>query len=184
MAELSIFSEDEVLLLASLPYRAGMYVSEADDDEGEADDEREMRALSACLRSVAQKYDGPGLVDDIFRETMAQKALWGQWAEQSFDPLPDCERAVALLNARAGEGEAKVFRTAILEVVYVVASAYGEFVDMDDIPEEKGFFSALADKIVSGFSNLSVDDEGHPSNVSAAEDSAIARLSESLNIKN
>ncbi len=182
MSVFSTFSDDEVLLLISLPYKVGVYISHADDAEGELDDEKELRALSGCIRAVAKQYDGPGLVDDIARATLEAHDKWEGWAEASYNILPDCTAAIALLFAKGTRGDAKNYRAALMTIASTVAQAYGEFVSFDDFPEEEGFFSGIASKIAGHLSKLSPDDAGHPSNISAAEDSAMARLSGALKL--
>lgn len=182
MSVLSGFSDDELQLLISLPYKVGVYVADADDEEGELDDEVEARALEACLRAVAQKYDGPGVVDDFVRGALGGRAQWPVWAEKSYNIIPDCERAIVLLRQKVDSEDVKNYRAALLEIASTVAQAYGEFVSFDEFPDDEGFFSTVAAKIAGVFSGMGADDVGHPSNVSAAEDSAISRLSAALKI--
>ncbi|MCB1650444.1 MAG: hypothetical protein KDI46_00160 [Alphaproteobacteria bacterium] len=174
MSELSIFAPDEVELLARALFKVGAWISYAEDEEGEADDEQEMKALAACIRAVAKKHDGPGLVDDIARETLARQDQWENWAEDSFHALDECAQAVALLKSRAPASDVKNYKAALMEVAVTVAQASGEFGQYDD--EDIGLFGALLGKITGAFSGLTADDAGHPMNVSAAEDEALGRL--------
>ena len=180
MNALSVFSDEEITLLVSLPYKVGVWVSHADDEEGEADDEREMKALSTCLKAVARKYDGPGLVDDIARETLKREKFWLEWTDQSYNILPDCEKALALLKEKAGLQDAKNYKAALLEIAATVAQAYGEFNSFDEIPEDEGFFGRIVKKVVGGVVGLSKDDANHPMNISASEDSALSQLAAAL----
>ncbi|MCB1563204.1 MAG: hypothetical protein KDJ75_06480 [Alphaproteobacteria bacterium] len=183
MTQLSDFSADEIELLVSLPYRVGVWVSHADDVEGEADDEHEMEALESCIRAVAKKYDGPGLVDDIARETLRRRDSWADWTDRAFNILPEAPRALSLLQSRAGRADAKNYKAALLEIAATVARAYGEFGAFDEWENEgSGLFSALAGKIAGAFSSLSQDDKNHPMNISPAENSAISRLAAALKI--
>lgn len=182
MTGISIFSGEQIVLLASLPYRIGVWISDTDDEDGETDDRREMKALAVCIKMAAKQYDGPGIVDDILRETLAREKLWSGWAEGAFDVLPDCKKAVALLQDKSGLQEAKNYRAAMMEIAVTVAQAYGEFSSFDEIPEDEGILGKIVGKVVGGFSNLSKDDANHPMNVSAAEDSAISQLSAALKV--
>lgn len=175
MSELSVFSPEEIDLLARVLFKVGAWVSYADDEDGEEDDALEMKALSACIRAVAKKYDGPGLVDDIARETLKRQADWEAWADESFHVLSECRQALDLLKARAAERDVKNYKAALMEVGTTVARAYGEFGECGD-DDEGGVFGALLGKITSGFSGLSGEDKNHPMNVSAAEDSALEEL--------
>lgn len=183
MSALSAFSEEEITLLASLPYKVGVWVSHADDEEGELDDVREMKALTTCIKAVTKAYDGPGLVDDIARETLKRESLWPQWTDRAFNILPDCQKAIVLLKEKSGLQDAKNYKAALLEIATTVAQAYGEFNSFDEIPEDEGFFGGIVNKVVGGFSGLSKDDANHPMNVSAAEDSAISQLAAALKVK-
>lgn len=181
MTQLSDFSKDDMNLLISLPYKVGVWVSHADDVDGEDDDAHEMEALESCIRAVAKKYDGPGLVDDIARETLRQREKWPEWTDRAFNILPDCHRALELLLSQAGRKDAKNYKAALLEIAATVARAYGEFGAFDDWDNEgEGLFGSLVSKITAGFSSLSKEDKSHPMNISPAENSAISRLAGAL----
>lgn len=180
MSELEVFSDDEVELLASVMYKVGVWVSHADDEEGEEDDILEMKALGACIRAVAKKYDGPGLVDDIAREVLARQDQWEDWADYSFNVLPDVERAVSVLKAKGTAQDVKNYKAALVETGTTVAQAYGEFGQFDEDDESGGVFGALLGKITGGFAALGADDKDHPMNVSAAEDEVLGRLKAAL----
>lgn len=87
---------------------------------------------------------------------------------------------MVILKPVASESEFKAYRTTLIEIATTVAQAHGEFNSFDAPAEEKTGFGALVGKIVSGFSDLSKDDDNHPMNVSAAEDSAITELKQIL----
>lgn len=175
MNELSGFSEDEIELVSAALYKIGVWVSHADDEDGEEDDEREMRALGSCVRAVAKKYDGPGLVDDVAREALKRQGQWEEWADYSFNALDECRKALAVMKAHGTSADVKNYKAALMEVAVTVAQAYGEFGQFDD-EDEGGGFGALLGKITGGFSKLSGEDKDHPMNVSAAEDSALEEL--------
>ncbi len=178
MSELSVFSEDEVELLTSVLYKVGVWISHADDESGEEDDVREMKALGACIRAVAKKHDGPGLVDDLAREVLARQERWEEWTDYSFNVLPECEKALAVMGLHGTKDDLKNYKTALVEVGTTVAMAHGEFGQYDE--DDKGVFSALLGKITSGFSSLGADDGSHPMNVSASEDGALSALKDVL----
>ncbi|PCK00502.1 MAG: hypothetical protein COA45_01600 [Zetaproteobacteria bacterium] len=178
MTQLSSFSDDDIELIVSLPYRVGMHVSFSEDEEGEQDDEREMRALESCIKEIAKLYEGSELTKEIALEVLRSRDKWESWSQGVFNIEPQCEKAVLVLKAQASEAEVKSYIKMILEIASAVAQAYGEF--GEEPAPEKGFFGKALSRIVGEFSGLSSEDANHPMNVSAAEDSAISSIAVAL----
>lgn len=177
MSEFDIFLDEEKLLLASALYKTGVWISYAEDLEGEEDDIREMRALGACLRAVAKKYEGPGLVDDIARFTLSQKDVWEEWADDVYDPRDEIGKALALMKNKAPKDDLKKYKAALYEVAVTVAQAHGEFIQYDEEePEESSAFGALLGKITATFLGKGAEDADHPMNVSSVESQNISQL--------
>ena len=175
MTELSQFTAEEIEAIVSLPYRAGIHVSYAEDEDGEKDDEHEMAALEASIIEVAKLHEGCALSQEIAKNILSSKDKWDSWTQGVFNIEPLCEKAVATLGAKANHDEVRSYVKMIIEIVTAVAQAYGEF---DEDPEpEKGFFGKVMGAIVGG---ISQDDASHPMNVSAAEDDAISRIRSAL----
>ena len=182
MTSLSDFSGSELELIASLPYKVGVFVSHADDADGETDDEKEMAALEACIKAIAGLHDDQPFTAEVLGQTLSMKTEWPRWAAQSFN-VPDAAREGAvLLQGRASESEFKNYCAALMEIASTVAQAYGEFGEFDDDDSSGGVFSGLVSKIAGGLSSLSADDDNHPMNVSAAEDTAINVLRDALKV--
>jgi len=180
MASLSGFSASELELLISLPYKVGVFVSHADDADGEIDDDKEMAALEACIKAIARLHDDKPLTADIMRQSLSMKTEWPRWAAQSFHVPDEARQAVVLLQGHASETEVKNYCAALVEVATTVAQAYGEFGEFDDEDTSGGIFGGLVSKISGTLSSLSADDANHPMNVSAAEDNALAQLKSAL----
>ncbi len=178
MTNLSYFSDEDVELIVSLPYRVGMHVSYADDEEGEQDDEREMQALEACIKEVAKSYDDSELVKEIAARILASKDKWSSWSQGVFNIEPSCEKAIISIKAVASAEDVKNYIKMVLEIASSVAQAYGEFGEEQE--PEKGFFGKAMSKIAKGFAGMSEDDAAHPMNISAAEDSAISSIAAAL----
>jgi len=170
MTSLSAFSKDEIELIASLPYKIGMWISYADDADGEADDEKEARILSGCLRAFAKLHEDKPFLSEVMKESLRREDKWVDWADQSFTVVQDIKKAVPVLRTKASADEIKALKRALMEIGTAVASAFGEFGGFDD--ESEGIFA----KIIGKFSGLVDSDSGHPMNVSAAEDSALENL--------
>jgi hypothetical protein len=171
MTDLSKFSAEEIELLASLPYKVGMLISHADDQDGEADDERESKVLATCLRQFAKMNEDKPLVALIMKESLRREDKWVEWADQSFQVTNDIKKAVPVLRQKSSVEEIKALKRCLMEIGTAVAQAFGEFGAFDEA-ETEGFFG----KIIGKFAALGDGDAGHPMNVSAAEDSTLEKL--------
>ena len=182
MTDLSHFSASEFELLVSLPYRAGIFVSFADDLDGEDDDAQELKMLETTLKAIAALHNDKPFLAHIFKETLRLKSEWSRWETKAFNISDDARSAISLLKSKAGEGAAKQYRAALMEIATTVAQAYGEFGQFDDAEKNAGLFGSLVAKVVGGFSGLGDDDKNHPMNVSASEESALSELSAALKV--
>ncbi len=180
MASISDFSGSELELLACLPYKVGVFVSHADDADGEVDDDKEIAALETCIKVIARLHEGKPFTSEVMKQTLAMKTEWPRWAAQSFNAAEDARNASSLLQGRVSEAECKNYRGALMEIASTVAQAYGEFGEFDEEDSSGGIFGGLVGKIAGTLSSLSADDANHPMNVSAAEDSALAELKSAL----
>lgn len=178
MGQITGFNEDELEAIVSLPYRAGLNVSYADDEDGERDDELEMEALTACLTAFVNAHDGEELIRDIAQEVLNSKDKWDKWSQGVFNIEPLCDKAMNALKPKVSAEEAKAYVKMVVEVGTAVAQAYGEFGEQPEV--KKGFFGKAMDNIIGGFAGTSADDTNHPMNVSAAEDTAISNITAAL----
>ena len=80
-----MMTQSDKNLLASLPYRIGVWISHADDEAGEFDDEQEMKALEAIIKSIASLHDDAPFVQKIAKETLKQRDNWPEWTMNSFN---------------------------------------------------------------------------------------------------
>ncbi len=180
MSTLSDFSDTERELLVCLPYKVGVFVSHADDEDGEIDDEKEMAALEACIKAIVGLHEDKPFTAEVMRQTLAMKENWPQWAAQSWGVPDEVARAVSILRAQASESELKNYRASLMEVAATVAQAYGEFGEFEDEDSSGGLFGGLVGKITGGLAKLGADDDNHPMNISAAEDTALSQLRSAL----
>ncbi len=176
MTSLSDFSPEDRDIIASLPYRVGIHVSYADDEDGERDDELEVLAMEGCLKALARHHDGESLTKEISSYILKSKDKWDAWSQGVFNITPLCEDAVKRLQVTANSSEVQDYIKSTLNIATAVAQAYGEF--GEEVEEPKGFFGSVMGRIAEAVS--SVDDENHPMNVSAAEESAITRIADAL----
>ncbi len=172
MATLNKMEKDERDLIVGLPYRVGVWMSNAEDDLGDGDDRREHKAVEKVLRRFAGQIERYPFISAVLRETLAQKDRWGHWAENSLDVLPDCERALTIVN-KTGSREAVInYRKILMKIANDVAGAHGEFGEFES---ESGFT-----RLISGFLGSKRDDF---MNISPSEDEALERLACVLRLK-
>lgn len=177
MSELSNFSSEEQELIVSLFYRAGIYVSHAEDEDGEHDDEMEMKALNRVIRALAKNES-----KSVFLQSVAQAALdkqdkWDEWTNSYFEIEKDCQQVVEILHGTLSKVDFNRYRMSLVKIGEIVASAYGEFGD-DMEEEEEGFFSSLVDKMTGGIK--SAQDEDAFLNITPAETEAISNVKRAL----
>lgn len=172
MTQLSQFSPEEIEVIVSLPYRAGLHVSYAEDEDGEKDDELEMRALEACIREIVKTQTG--LTQEVADEILNRKDQWEKWSAGVFNIEPLCKTAVETVQAHASSDEVKAYIRMTLSIARAVAEAYGEF---GEEQPEQGFFGKIMGTIVE---RMNSDQSSDPMNVSAAEDSAISRIASAM----
>ncbi len=175
MTKLSDFSDEEIDLIVSLPYKVGVSVSYADDEEGEIDDLREMRALETSIIEASKRHSNMGLTQEVASEILSSKDKWDLWAKQGvFNIEPLCEKVVVVLKSKADDDEVLSYVEMVVELATTVAQAYGEFGQDDQ--GEKGLLGVLVSKISKIFDNGT----NHPMNVSASENDVISSISAAL----
>lgn len=185
MAVLQSLDEKEALEIIALPYKAGLWVSHADDVEGEADDINEMRALDRGIPEIAKLHAESPLVQQVASEMMRLKGDYAdKWEDECFHVLKTAPNTMQKILGQFGEKEAKEFRAFTMELSKMVAQAASELHAFDEIEEDKkeGFFGGLIGKVVGGISSTSKDDKNHPANISPAEGSALSQLSKALKV--
>ena len=162
-------------LIIGLPYRVGVWISHADDEDGEADDKKEMKALEHIIKSIAHVHESSTFVQEVAQQTLQRKDQWEIWANHSFDILADCEKAVAALKAHINDNDLKDYRKTIVNIAETVASAYGEFgMGAEDESVLSGFLGKVVGKLKGE------EDEADFMNISPAEEAALERLKTAL----
>lgn len=120
------FTQDQRELLVSLPYRAGLCVSECDLKGGEEAVVLEMQAMESLITGFAEDYLKSEFVESLMKETLARRERWPEW-NAGLDSVPqECRQAVALLSERLDSKDVLSFRQNIMEIALSVAQAYGE----------------------------------------------------------
>jgi hypothetical protein len=176
--DLNIFTDEQRTLLVSLPFKAGICISHADDIEGEDDDVQERKALEICLREIVKSYEGEAFVSGIVEETLRRRDEWAAWSEKSWSTPEEARKVAAFLHGTVPKKLFFSYGKMITEIASAVARAFGEYGSFDDNDAREGFFA----KIIGGFRIMSGDDPGHPMNVSASEDEMIAALATAFRV--
>lgn len=183
MSGLSDLKEEQALEIISLPYKAGMWISHADDVDGEADDINEMKALERGIPQLSKLHENSMLVQHVASEIMRMKDHWDTWENQCFHVTKTAPDTMQIILGHFGEAEAKEYRSFTMELSKVVAQAASELDAFDSMEEkEDGFFGNMIGKIVGGISAVSKEDANHPANISPAEGSALSELSAALKV--
>lgn len=182
MSQLSNLPEDEAIKIISLPYKAGMWISHADDVDGEADDINEMKALERGIPELAKIHEGSALVQQVANDIMAMKDHWPKWEDECFFVTKQAPDIIGVIKAQFGLAEAKQYRAFTMELGKMVAQAASELgaFDDDEPQQKEGLFGSMIGKIVGGMSSVSQDHKDHPANISPAEGSALSELSAAL----
>lgn len=182
MPQLSQLSEDVALNVISLPFKAAMLISHADDIEGGSDDVAEMEAIRSGLSSISGRYTESALIGEVVQSILQMHEQWPSWEEQSFHVVKLAPSAVQAVQSEWGIEEARHYRNFILDLAKSVAKAHSEFEAFDDgtPAKPKGFFGNLMGKLCGDCAPKSK--AGDPSNVSPSEKAALVELSTALKI--
>lgn len=176
MSELQRFLPADQDLLASLFYRIGQWMSQADDtDTGANSEQIEEEQMFKILNKLATSKNAGLLCSEIAAESLRQKGSWERWSKQIDNVIEDVARAKLLVKGQANQQEFVAFGKSLVTIATAVARAYRETEDGEDT-EEKSFFSWLSEKKAHAVLALT-DAEAHKDlNISPAEDSALTEL--------
>lgn len=182
------FSDVERDLLASLPWRAGLWVSRAEQGGGTEADEAERKALENIIVAHAGGLVGSSFVHEVIAETLKCRTAWASWGNTNKAVPDDCRRAIAAIVTKLGESEAESFRVAVMDIGLAVARAFSETNDKGRVSigsaPKLDFVMWMIDGAEKIFCKLlglkKMDDVGTILNVSSAEGKALAILSAAL----
>ena len=175
MSTLSDLLPEENELVVSLPYKAGVWMSHADDVKGSEDDKREMHALEGVIKAMAKLNKKSDFVRDVARETLDQKKYWPLWHGQVDAFSTDCKKAIAFLKDYVSKEDLHEYRLFLWRIANGVAQAHSEPGCEKHFNENliSGFFEKIAEK-------LGAEDHEAYLNISTEEKSALSRLKEAL----
>lgn len=135
MADLSKFSTQDLALLASIPYRVGVWISNVDDNaKSNIDDRQERKALEAKISKMASHGKPSSFTTAIMKLVEKNRAAWTKWDAISDEEqiLGDTQKALDICKGKISDKDLKQYKHMIWQMGLVVAQAYGEHIDPDN----------------------------------------------------
>lgn len=173
MANPSKFSKSEQLLLVSIPYRVGIWISMVDDNtKTKFDDKQERKALETAILDLAGRSKKMPFAANLMNQVQSSESLWPVWEQQAAEALvlTDLEQALALCADKRSGAELKQYKWTVWQIAIIVAQAYGEHIDPDNEMHVDRFFAWVGSSI--GRPQLGKN----PENMSAKEKTALKKL--------
>lgn len=175
MGQLDDILPEQRDLVIALPYCAAVWVSYAEDEDGEQDDRRESAAIEKALTDYARRTEDFPFVGSVMRQTLKAKDSWPMWADRAHRVPDDCRAVVSFLEGTVSESALKNYKKAIIKIAAAAAGAYGEFGEFEN--ESAGFLQKIS-AVVGGHKKKTFDHM----NVSATESDVLQQLAEALSL--
>ncbi len=181
MAFLEAFSEDEKTLLVSLPYKAGVWISQSDQKGAGTAQAHELKTIEAVIKGLSEGMFRSAFVHEVMSETHLRHGDWPSWAAQTDQILDEARRAVAAVKTKAMPPDAEAYVQMVMTIAYETAYAFREFDRSASIPIKIWVWLCL---MWEGFIRTGNKDYRVESvaNISLAEDEAIAHLAAALTL--
>ena len=146
MGKFSDLSKEEQLLVISVPYRIGNWISSIDDIEQTArDDKREKKALEMAIGRMADAHRKMPFAANIMKSIEKCRGQWPVWEQNTSEEavLQDASTAIDLCQSKLGAGAAKQYKHAVWQIAMIVAQSFGEQIDPDNEMHVDHFFQWL-----------------------------------------
>lgn len=127
MAFLKDFTREERDLLASLPYRVGLWVSMSDHTGGSESNEQEIAALEKTITRIAQGMFESAFVHEIMADTFLRREEWPVWSADLKNVPGDCVTAIKFLQGRLPVRDIDAYRHILMQIGLEVARAFREY---------------------------------------------------------
>lgn len=179
MTTLSNFTPEDRAFLIRMPYQVGLWMSQIDDEAGNADDARELARLKLLVTAISRRKSDNEFMVDVFR-ALADVVDCNELDVNTDDTLGEAIAAVRTILAVGQVGEAKAYAGALLEIATAVARANLEEPDYVAVVEEnEGFLSKLTTQagVLWGQIRATLNAD---LNISPAEDTALTDLSAAI----
>jgi hypothetical protein len=182
MAFLEKFTDEHQDLLVSLPYRAGLWVSCADDEGGNEAHEAEKEALAEIIKKKSAGMFESAFIHEVMAETYTRKDDWRVWGSQIESTEEDCKKAMKIMANTLSKRDLDAYKANIMFIATEVAVAFREFGAKEAIPVKLWtMFKINIDKILGAFTGKKFESESLL-NISYEEDLVLAKLSEALRV--
>lgn len=123
---LTDLTDNQRELLIALPYRVGLFVSNADTEGGQEASEREHQALDNILSGMNAESFLSENIQLVINQTLARKNDWSQW-QNDLEAVPgECERILDVLKSHLDQKDIEAFKTQMMSIAEAVALAFQE----------------------------------------------------------
>ncbi len=178
---LEALSEDEKTLIVSLPYRAGLWVSLADEKGAGAARAHELKTIERVVAKLSEGMFASAFVHEVLAETHARRGQWEAWGLQVGTVPDEARQAVNILIDKVLPPDAEAYVQTIMNIGYETAYAFREYDRSASIPIRIWVGLQLLWEAFIRTANKDYRLES-VANISLAEDEAIALLAEALTL--
>lgn len=170
-------------LIASLPYRVGVWISQSDKSGGEEADGEEIKALANIIDGFTRDVFGSEVVQHIMLETVSRKDKWSEWVTKTDSIDTDCQQAIDILNECVDEKEVNAFRQRLFEIAEAVALAFREYEHLDFATKMRVYLLYYTEKFKAARKDLPFKSLDQFLNISMEERKALGRLAHVLGLR-
>lgn len=183
MAFLEKFSEDDRMLIITLPYRVGLWVSAQDETGGIQSNFAEKIAMHEIIEKKSMQETGmfgSAFVHEVMSDLYMRRAEWATWEIKEQTLLDDTMQMIKLISGTLSPKDAQEYAQSALRIGRHVALAYREFDHKASFGEYMGArFRIAIDKVISLFTKQQYESD-KLLNISIEEDRALTQLSETI----
>ena len=168
-------------MIVSLPYRAGIWVSMADEKGAGAARAHELKKIESVISCLSEGMFASAFVHEVIVETKLRHDQWPVWALQTGTVTDDARHVVVALQTKMMPQDAEAYVQTIMTVAYETAYAFREFDRTVSIPIRIWVWLRLMWEAFIRTGNKDYRLES-VANISLAEDEAIGLLAEALHL--
>lgn len=173
---------DQKRLIVRLPYRVGLYVSEADTSGGDHSDAEEKQTLSNIIHGFAQDVMGAESIQHIISTTLMLAEQWPEW-DENLDNVPaECVECMMMMEDTVSHKDARAFAVQMYEIGEAIALAYQEYKEGSFMEDMKLRFAYWQDRKLARKAGLREKAYDEYKSISAAERRALNMLAKGLGL--
>ncbi len=182
MAFLETFSDEERDLLVSIPYRAGLWLSQADSTGNPGASAEERQALEGIIAREARGMFHSAFVHEVMSELWSRRLAWEDWAGGLASVPDECMKAAHVMSVKLTRRDLDAYRATVMTIATEVAKAFRESPKGEGIVAQ----SMVKGKLWLGRLGSALRQEPYDPlaivNISKTEDKALSRLAEALSV--